>query len=265
LDRAESAGQEQAIAQGLLRLTGAMRDQATQLWPMVFRGTGVGIGDSTAMLLGVSMLDSTAPVEVSELIHSSVQLGFFGYLNRAGYRNCLKVLLANWIPKTHDALAPEVMRIAFDLDLEIILPIAEKHLAASFDKTTREFAIFCIAKFGQPSNVPELLKFIGDTTVVYEFDDTSGGIIASRRAPPGIPVDAAVQFPHKLVRINDLAAAAAMILLNEDPSKVFPRITKEQFLQRSLTGLAVDEEDVELRNYEISAWAAEHLSDSLDG
>lgn len=265
VDRATADPESEAVDRLQRDLRDAMRDEAVTLWPLIFRGSGVGIGDSAAMMLGVMILDRPIPMEVSQIIHSSVQLGFFGYINRGGYRNALKHLLAGWIPKAHEAMAPEVMRIAFDMDIDAILPIARKHLSKSFDKTTREHAIFCMAKFGSASDVSDLLLLHDDTTIVYEFDDTSGGITVSRVPPPGLPGDTVFQYPHKLVRVNDLAIAAAMILLNEDPKTIFPRFSEELFFNRSLTSLAVDEENADLRTAQLKAWAAERLNNSYDG
>lgn len=264
-DHAMSVQHAEDIDRSQRILREALRDQAVNLWPMMFRGSGVGVGDSAALLLGVMVLDQPIPAEVSQLIHSSVQLGFFGYLNRSGYRNCLRSLLAGWIPKAQESMAPEVMRIAYDLDIDAALPIALKHLSKTFDKTTREHAIFCVAKFGSTSNVPDLLTLHSDTTVVYEFDDTAGGIIVSRAAPPGLPFQGLAENPHKLLRINDLAIAAAMILLDEDPQSIFPRFSKDLFFNRSLTSLAIDEESAEFRTAQLKAWALDRLNNSYDG
>ena len=168
------------------------------------------------------------------------------------------------IPKTHEALAPEVMRIAYDLDLPVILPIAAA-LSKIHDKMTREYALFCLAKFGDAQDIPELLKLISDDTIVHEFDDNTAGITIMRVAPPGIPADPVTQIPHKLVRINDLAAATAMILLDEDPRQLFPRYTRELFFSRSLSPLAVEESEVGERNEKLKAWAASHYANLSEG
>ena len=83
----DSGPQQQALAQ-------AATEQALQLMPRIFRGAGIGIGDSAAMMLSVALLDGLAPIEVSQLIHSTIQLGFFSYINRPGYKPCLQRLVA---------------------------------------------------------------------------------------------------------------------------------------------------------------------------
>jgi HEAT repeat protein len=249
-----------------LELSQQIARRATELYPRIFRGTASGIGDSLALMLAASMLDSEtpAPVEVNQLIHATIQLSFFGYLNRPGYRQCLVKLIALWIPKAHDELAPEIMRIAFDLDLPIALPIARRHLAATFDKHNREQAILCIGKFGDATDVPELLKLSKDTTVIHEFTDSSRGFEESMVPPPGLPLNPLPQVPRKLVRINDLATAAAMLLMQQDPRHLFPDFSKEDFLAKFLPDLAIGQESMEARNEAIKAWAREQAARSIE-
>ncbi|MBX3423277.1 MAG: hypothetical protein KF752_17095 [Pirellulaceae bacterium] len=233
-----------------------MTAQAEQLIPRMYRGAGVSIGDSAALMLGLSMLEHTAPVEVSQLIHSTAQLNFFGYLVRPGYRLCLQRLLACWIPRAHDALAPEVMRIAFEQDIHNVLPIARRHLSNRYDKMTRERAMLCLAKFGERSDVPALLALIEDATVVYEFDEIRGDITKSSDPPPGLAQEPAVQTGKQVIRINDIAAATAMILLQQNPQQLFPAFSKDAFFIRSLAPLAVESTAIEDRDRAIQAWAA---------
>jgi HEAT repeat protein len=262
LHRRRARGDDLVDHQDKLALQLAQR--AAVLHPRIFRGTSNSIGDSTALLLAASMLDATAPVEVNQVIHSTIQLSFFGYLNKPGYRQCLEKLISLWIPRAHDELAPETMRIAFELNLPVALPIARRHLSKTFDKHTREHAIFCIGKFGDSSDVVELLKLSQDTTVVHEFSDHSRGFEESMVPPPGLAPNAVPQIPRKVVRINDMASAAAMLLLQQDFRQLFPEFSREDFLSRVLTNLSVSQENTEARNEAVKAWALEQLARAIE-
>lgn len=234
------------------------------LYPRIFRGTNTGVGESTALLLAVTMLDSTAPIEANQLLYSAVQLSFFGYLSKPGYRQCLQKLLALWVPKTHDEIAPDIMRIAFELDLPAVLPIARRHLDSAFDRYSRESAVFCIGKFGDVTDVAALLKMTSDTTIVHEFNESAQGIEETSATPPGLQGMPVVDTVRKVVRIGDLAAAAAMVLMKQDLKQYFPRFSREGFFSRSVAGLAVLEEDSELRSEAIKAWVQAQLAKTLE-
>lgn len=233
--------------------------QAEQLLRKLYRGAEVGVGDGVALLLTTALMDGTVPVEISHFVLSTINKNMFEYLRRPGYKVCLQQLLACWIPKTHDGFAQEAMRVAYDLELAVVLPIARRHLSDSFDRITREYAIFCLAKFGDATDIAKLLSLTSDETVVHELDDRSGDFVSSRVAPPGLAQETQPPLSQKLVRINDLAAAAAMILLNEDPGHVFPSMTKESFLGRTSVGIAVDRELAEQRTQQIKNWATSRM------
>lgn len=230
--------------------------QAEQLLRKMHRGAEVGVGDGVALLLTTALIDGTVPVEISDFILSSIHKNMFEYLRRPGYKVCLRQLLACWIPKTHDGIAQKAMWVAYDLELAVVLPIARKHLSDSFDRITREYAIFCLAKFGEASDIAKLLSLTSDETIVHELDDRSVDYNVSRVAPPGLPVEVQPSLSQKLVRVNDLAAAAAMILMNENPGTIFPGMTKESFLGRTSVGIAVDRELADQRTQQIKDWAA---------
>jgi hypothetical protein len=243
-----------------LALHCAMR--SSQLLDKLHRRGGLEIGDSVAMLFAASSIDGTVPFEVSELIRSTSQLGFAGSINRPGYRSCLLALLGRWIPKSPESMAPDVMQLARMLDLKQVLPISRRHISKTFDPFTREQAILCLVKFGDSSDAVELLKYADDNTVIYQFVDMSNDnnpIIESSVPPPGTtPNSGLTTLPlQKLVRVNDLAVAAAMTLRKEDPRQVFPNFTPESFSKGLQAAISVLETEQKSRDDAIHTWVAQ--------
>lgn len=257
--RIESLHQRRLVSGETSTLQSDLAEQAARqsavLNPRFYQGTNMSVGDSVAMLLVVAMLDNTAPIEINKLIHTAVQLNIFGYLDKPGYRQCLQRLLSHWIPKTQEEAAPEVMRIAFELDLPEVLPIARRHLSERFDRYTRENALMCIGKFGDLNDLSELLRLASDTTIVHEFSDSSFGFEESSGAPPGLPGNLEASSSRKVIRINDIAAAAGMVLLDQDLEGVFPLFSREQFLSKRISGLAVEQGEADSRTEAIKSWA----------
>ncbi len=245
-------------------LTQAINARSNVFMKQLIQGAGIGIGQSVAVLLAVSMLDTAAPIEASNVVYYSVQRGFFDYLAKPSFRPCLLNLLSQWIPKAHDSFAPEILRMGFTLDLPAVLPLARRYLSDTFDKNTRELALYDVAKYGDLSDVPMLLKLTHDTEIIHELDESRGGIIMMRAVPPGLPPPQALQPPLKLVRVNDMAIVAGMILLGEDLETLFPGYSKDAFLRRELSALAIEPDQAEARNGLIKAWASKHLDESLD-
>lgn len=233
-----------------------------QLLDKMHRRGSLDVGDSVAMLFAASAIEGTVPFEVSELIRSTSQLGFAGSINRSGFRPCLLQLLGRWIPKSPEAMASEVMKMGHLWDLKQVLPIARSHLSKSFDPFTREQAILCLVKFGDVSDVVGLLKYADDNTIIYQYQDMSNEsnpIIESLGAPPGAkPSSVQSAFPvQKLVRVNDLAVAAAMILKQQDPRQVFPDFIPESFLAGSRSAISVLETEQKSRDDAIHTWMAQ--------
>ena len=246
----------------LARLAGL---QANSLMQRFQRHGTIQVGDCIGLMLAVSVLDLPVPMEVSEVIRSTSQLGFAGYLNRQGFRPCLLQLLSQWVPKSPEAMAPEVMGIAYYLDLPSVLPIARSHLSRSFDAFTREQAILCLSKFGQAEDVDRLLQLADDPTVIHKFleligDD--GQITESFGAPPGTKqLDAVIASPAQMmVRVNDLAVAVAMLLSKEDPKQLFPNFVAEKFSSGWRSAVAVSEDQLDSRNQAIRTWTSTRSS-----
>lgn len=221
-------------------------------------GPPVEIGDVLGVMLAVSVVNDQAPIESSELILSSAQMGFSGYLNRPGFKPCLLQLMSAWVPKTPEAIADEVMGISNFLNISSVLPIARRHLTKGFDSLSRAQAILCIHKFGNQQDVAALAKLAGDSAVIHKFIDIAdeeNGITESFGAPPGAKPSATVPATTQMVvRINDLATAVAMNLANENPKTIFPKFTKDRFSLTWRKMVAVPESETESRDKAIRAW-----------
>jgi hypothetical protein len=235
--------------------------QSGRLLDKLHRRGGLEIGDSVAMLFAASTMEGTVPFEVSELIRSMSRLEFAGALNRPGYRPSMLQLLGQWIPKSPESMAPDVMELGRKLDLKQVLPISRRHISKSFDLYTREQAIYCLVQFGDLSDVDELLKYADEGTVIHQYEDITNDnnpIIETSVAPPGTKPNAfrANSPVQKLVRVNDLAVAAAMMLKKEDPRQVFPNFsTNDQSIR--WRSVAVLETEQKLRDDAIHTWIAQ--------
>lgn len=233
--------------------------KAEQLQFRLFTLPTPEIGESLSILFAGAVLDDMAPVEVSRVISGVSQMSFHGYLRKQGYRECIKKLLSAWLPKTHAAMAPEAMRLSLSLELPVVAPIARQHIKKNFDVNTRALAFQCLAKFGEASDVPLLLGYCDETTIVEQFSESASGITVMQGAPPGIPFIPGQENPlelnNRVVRINDLAAVSAMLLLKEDPLTIFPNYSHEKTQLIYTHDLAVSEDKSPDQVAKIQAWA----------
>lgn len=233
--------------------------KAEQLQFRLFTLPTPEIGESLSILFAGAVLDGMAPVEVSRVISGVSQMSFHGYLRKQGYRECIKKLLSAWLPKTHAAMAPEAMRLSLSLELPVVAPIARQHIKKNFDVNTRALAFQCLAKFGEATDVPLLLSYCDETTIVEQFSESASGITVMQGAPPGIPFIPGQENPlelnNRVVRINDLAAVSAMLLLKEDPLTMFPNYSHEKTQLIYTHDLAVSEDESPDQVAKIGAWA----------
>lgn len=243
-----------------LQLTHYIELQADQFKARMrsLTGASVEIGDVLGVMLAVAVVNDQAPIESSELILTSAQMGFGGYLNRPGFKPCLLQLMSAWVPKSPDIIADEVMGISNFLNISAVLPIARTHLTKGFDPISRSQAILCINKFGNKQDVAALAKLAGDGTVIHRYIDISDeedGITESFGAPPGTkPSQVAPATVQMVVRINDLATAVAMNLADEDPKSIYPKFVKDRFSLTWRKMVAVPESEAESRDKAIRAW-----------
>jgi hypothetical protein len=255
----ENASHAQAPQAAQTVLATVASHQAAQVRESLYLILDPKIGDVVGMLLAAATLDMQTPVEISDVIVSNERRSFGSNIQKQGYGTCLRKLMAAWIPKTHDSLAPTVMDIALRYDLAEGVDIARKHLTANFDNDTRKIAFYCLARFGNETDVASLLPLLDDEAVVDEFDRNLGGagIDVSNAAPPGIQGDAAAR-ENVVVRVNDLALVTIMILSNEDPLLVFPRFEPHPQFGFFVHALACPSELAEDRKQRIEQWKKLH-------
>lgn len=240
-------------------LTRVATEKAQQLLPRVFAMPRPETGESVGLLLAVAYIEGNVPIEVSEAIRNVTRLSFDGMLRQQGYQQCLQQLLAQWIPKTHEAMAPDALRIALDNDISSCIEIARNHISDNFDVTVRELAFHAIAKYGDETDVERMLPYLNEDTVVDEVSDRrAGGIPGMSAAPPGVPVEIPT-MQNRLVRVNDLALASCMLLLKEDPTTTFPDFSQNEFQLLFSTSLAVSPEEIPQRELNIKKWREEHF------
>ncbi len=247
--------------------------EAVRLREDLFSYRETKLGDAVAMLMVAATLPTQTPVEISDIISISERRSFEGSIHKDGYKNCLRKLLAAWLPKTHIAMAPAAMTCALEHDLAEGASIARRCLTANFDNDTRTLAFYCLARFGDETDVSPLAAWLDDRTVVEEFarsaiegrrsDSDDSGFHESDSAPPGALPGVLPQTPRPnnfVVRISDLALVTSMVLLGENPQSIYPRFeehSKSGFFIHSLAGPA---EATAEQQQLIQQWKQQHLA-----
>ncbi len=242
--------------------------EAVRLREELFSFRATTLGDAVAMLLVAATLPTQTPVEISDIISICERRSFDGSIHKDGYKSCLRKLLAEWLPKTHAAMAPAAMTCALDHDLAEGASIARRCLAANFDNDTRTLAFYCLSRFGDETDVPLLATWLDDGAVVDEFarsaiegrDATSedSGVHESNSAPPLIPAEPQ-RSNHFVVRISDLALVTSMLLLGENPQSLFPRFEEHPKSGFFIHSLASPANAVAEQQKMIQQWKQQHL------
>ena len=220
----ELAGVENASPAAVSSLERLASMEATRLRDNLFLLREPKIGDSVAMLMVAAILPSQTPVEISDIISISERRSFEGNIHKEGYRNCLRKLLGAWLPKTHVALSPAAMNCALNYDLAEGAEIARRCLTANYDCDTRKLAFYCLARFGNETDVKRIAPLLEDRAIAEEFAHGTlmSEVHESNAPPPGVQPEPA-NGNNMVVRINDLALVTSMLLLGENPQQVFPR------------------------------------------
>lgn len=241
--------------------------QAAAMEQRLYELPSPGIGESAGLLFAAASIEGQAPIEVNQVISRVSQIGFYGHLRKQGYDECLKALLAQWIPKANASMAPEVMTLALELDLPSVAPTARLSLSDNFDVYTRELAFKCLAKFGSEADIPLVAAYFDDSKVVEEFIEATGGILSSNAAPPGVgqsveedrrTAEVTEPLPTYIVRVKDIAVLTAMLLLQEEPSTVFPNYMPNSNGMNT-HALAATESDLKKQDALIKLWVETHL------
>ena len=240
--------------------------EATRLRDNLFLMREPTIGDSVAMLMVAAVVPTQTPVEISDIIAISARRSFEGNISKEGYRNCLRKLLSAWLPKTHVSMAPTAMDFALQYDLAEGAGIARQHLTSNFDSDTRKLAFYCLAKFGNETDVPRIAPLLEDRTVVDEFARSAieSEIHESNTAPPLATREPTLGSNNMVVRINDLALATSMLLLGEDPTQFFPRYEMHTSLRFFIHSLASPAEAGAEQQQRIELWKKQHLPPSSE-
>ncbi len=261
----ELASDEAAPPAALRSLEAMACLEATHLREELFSLQEPLVGDAVAMLLVAATLPDQTPVEISEIIAISERRAFEGNMNKEGYRNCLRKLLAAWLPKTHASLAPTAMDCALRYNLSPGVDIARRHLSDNFDSDTRKLAFYCLAKFGDETDVPLLRPLLSDRTVVDEFARSAiradGEIHESNSAPPG--AGNSLLGNNMVVRISDLALTTSMLLLGEDPASVYPRYEGHPLLEFFIHSLASPADEADQQQQRIDQWKLGHSAQQV--
>ncbi len=234
--------------------------EAVLLREEIFSLRDTHVGDAVAMLLVAATLPGQTPIEISEIIVTSERRSFGGHLTQQGYGDCLRKLLAAWLPKTHPSMAPTAMDCALRHRLSEGLDIARRHLSKNFDSDTRKLAFYFLARFGNETDIALLMPLLSEKTVVDEFSPSAiaSEIHISNAAPPGATRDPTLT-KNLVVRINDLALTTAMLLSSEDPTEFYPRFETHVSLGFFIHSLAAPVELVEQQQQRIDQWKQKHL------
>jgi len=244
---------------GALESLGAM--EAARLRERLFSVRQPHLGDAVSMLMIAATLPQQVPVEISDIIVTYERLGFSGYSNEPGYSTCLRRLLAAWLPKTHASMALTAMECALNNRLSEGAEIARKHLTPNFDSDTRKLAFYCLAKYGDETDLPRLMPLLTDQKVVDEIARSAieGDIHESHAAPPGLVPRTPSLSKNMVVRVQDLALTTALILLDEDPKQFYPRFESHERLGFFIHSLAAPPEAVDAQQQLINQWAQQRV------
>lgn len=226
---------------------GIQRDQMAMAQPV--------LGDFVALLLSAAEVDDQTPVSVSETLDMNVhRYVFVETLNKKGYGTCLTRLLSAWIPKTHDEIAPRVMQLALQYEIEAGVKVARRNLSKNRDMMTRCEALKCVAQFGNETDLPPVLALIDDTEVLHSLnhDDTryanAPAVYETFSLPPGTEEPSAQpQSRQYVVQVGDLALATAASLVGDNPLEYFPGFQISQGYGINTHSIATPSDEPELR------------------
>ena len=262
IELASAENASPAAASSLAKLASM---EATRLRDELFLLREPKIGDSVAMLMVAATLSSQTPVEISDIISISERRSFEGNIHKEGYRNCLRKLLGAWLPKTHVAMSPAAMDCALNYDLVEGSEIARRCLTANFDYDTRKLAFYCLARFGNETDVERIAPFLEDRAVVDQIaiGAPMGEVHESNTPPPFAPAEP-VSGNNLVVRINDLALVTSILLLGENPQQIFPRYEEHDKLGFFIHSLASPADAEVEQQQRIDQWKQRHLPPSSE-
>ncbi len=248
-------------------LQGFLALRAAEIWQDRMHMRVPEMGQFVALLLGVSMLPDKAPAEVNALMEASINMvPFSSYLNRRGYTDAVRRLLALWIPKSQASQSEIVLSIALRYDLATGVDVARQNLGPSLDARVRQLAILNLVRFGGSADIPLLVPCMSDRVICEAYQVNPSGLSGSLdveerpETPPGFPQPPlalqgpAVQF--KILRLCDLALAAALVLKGDDPRTLFPDFEPHSVygIDGASIAIAPDPGLLEQRDQQIAQW-----------
>ncbi|MEC8558340.1 MAG: hypothetical protein VXZ82_25325 [Planctomycetota bacterium] len=225
------------------------------------------LGDIVAVLMGASLLEGQAPVPVNEfLVISSYTIPVTKHIDSRGYGQALKSLFAIWIPKIHESRAADAMRIALRYKYATVAELARRYVTENYDARTRERAIQCLAEFGnEKTDLPLLIKLLDDGQIcdqfaLNQFLSLPNDIRVTDENPPQAPFGKQDDAPDPNARfeyrIQDIALAACMMLVEEDLEQVFqkPLVPPAYVFGRFQLAIQATAEARKKRSEQIGAW-----------
>lgn len=229
----------------------------------VNKGLRPEIGDVVAILVGISVLPEQAPVEVNELLEQSAHvIPVSQYLFRRGYKEHIRTLYNDWLPKSHESMAERAIATSMRMGLAKGAVIARKRLDAQFDVRQRQQAIQCVARFGDHGDLLPLSELLDDKTVCREFPSLPlfGRFDESDESPPLVVPAADIRPVTFRNRICDMALAAMMLIADEEITQVFPRfkVNGNPYFDYE-TAVQVDDESLKERDQQIETFKAKIL------
>lgn len=252
------------------RLLQATIERSLQLSEDRLRFRRPEIGDVVAILISASMFEGQLPIEINELLDTSARIvPVSTYMGRRGYGAVLRRMYRPWIPKTHQAIAFSALDLSLHYGLETGAEVSRRHLSDNFDVPTREYAIHCLARFGDRSDIPRLLPLLEDKAVCDEFvhtevpQYTNRNIDESNEGPPGAQPDSQGMRDNEkrwVVRICDLAFATILNLNGEDPEQAFASYRRNDQFGFDSRSVAVSALESEARDALIQEWLQEFES-----
>lgn len=225
------------------------------------------LGDVVAVLMGASLLEGQAPVPVNEfLVISNYTIPVTKHIDSRGYGQALKSLFAIWIPKIHESRAADAMRIALHYKYATGAELARRFVTENYDARTRERAIQCLAEFGnEKADLPRLIKLLDDGQIcdqfaLNQFLRLPNDIRVTEENPPQAPFGQQDDAPDPNARfeyrIQDVALAACMMLVEEDLEQVFqkPLVPPAYGFGRFQLAIQATAEARKKRSEQLSAW-----------
>lgn len=234
------------------------------------------IGDLSAILFAACLLEQPLPMDGSIFLIRSIGFSpFTTYLRKRGYEKSLKKMLNLWIVQVQPIFDYQLLSTGLRWNLEESAQIARRNLATKDvpDPNTQRFAIHCICRFGDKSDIPLLITLFQDSRIVDRYREAeipSALRTTDESQPPPAQLSEDARFlamrARWVVRVKDMAFAAALILDDEDPLDVLPNFEwdlnygfrKQAMAIPELPTSEADRLAIEARDKAIETWLAKY-------